>query len=930
MGVEPSRDRFDSPTICAVFLMTAFWVLGNWPVDYAATAHQYFQPPNSYEVTYETYLFRGFEVRKAGFPFSYYVREEDDGTEPQLFAFHLLAINVLVGVMSTVVCGFVVYRATRGVQRSRSQASNLSDEVNAQKRYLYFKLAALATAATGLALIVSTIVVRGNAARNEAQRLSLHGSVHMYAIVPKPLQNVFPKVLLGRFARIRSVAIWEQSDAMVAHACEIPSLHSLSIFGELKNQEVVTELIAKGQLKQLQVHDTLLGDALQEAIASSNRLRRIDLRNCKGLSRGLPRIHRDSRLREMDFTNSDVVLSSLPSKCWPQSLKRLTLPRPMEGSSSLLVEDSLSLETLEIASHLYPANASVVEVYLDRLPALEYVGLETEQKYALNITASPRLRSIGFIESDMHSRSSFDDMMPGAHWFSSVSLSGLPSLRELTIDGSNLEKLKLEELPNLQRLSIGRYIQHDGMLDNVQNVSSGIEDQASRLQSLINDLGNCDLPPSLDLSSLPLKGLDLSPLTKSKRLRSLCLARCGIEGSQLPALAKVKRLKHLDLRECPITDKQALSLLDQDLLLDDLLVSSETFERIKIVKQPQLRNFPANHALRARAVLIQDSPKLESELVLGDRLERLSVRDGHALKGISINGPVPIHCELHGLRSLKFFAMGGPEVDDDLCQNLWQCTDLDHLTIAYGNLSRQSLQNIGRFSKLTVLSLPGSKVDDDLIARHWSGLRLLSEVNLSHTHVSAKTASMLIALKNLQRLYVNHCQMDKHDLRDLVNVNQLIELEVAGVGLDPDTLLGCLRRGMLDRLDLSNSQVTDEMISALASPSANSLAFLGLKGCGLNESQLARIVDAHPDLALDVEGNNASQEWLDLLRQDRRLLSRDDRKGFLRRLVNAELGRSPELQIGTDSGRGRIDPHQFVNLSSLESQRNFDSNKTKL
>jgi hypothetical protein len=287
------------------------------------------------------------------------------------------------------------------------------------------------------------------------------------------------------------------------------------------------------------------------------------------------------------------------------------------------------------------------------------------------------------------------------------------------------------------------------------------------------------------------------------------------------------------------------------------------------------------------------------------------------LLGISVNGPLPEASEIKGLRSLKFFAVGGKQIGDDLCKDLWQCSDLDHLTIAYGSLSQRSLQKIGLLHKLTVLSLPGSNIDDSLVTNYWANLALLSDIDLSDTKVSVKTVEFLTSLNNLQKVALNNCDLEPEDLVGFCDVDQLIELEVAGIGMDAECLVGCLRRGMLDRLDLSESTISDELVDVLTSPIANSLVFLGLQGCDIKEDDLVRIAEAHPRLAFDLRDTKISRDRLAHLAGQSRLIARQDRAAFIRHLARDDAEPMSEGVAGYDPVRGRINSYQFISNRSL-------------
>lgn len=902
MSVEQNRERFDSVVISTVIVVSAIWGVLNWPYEYRAVAPLFQQPMASAEVSVDTYSFHHFEMVRGGFPLRYLMREEDDPQGvPRFWSSVSLAFNVILGIVLTVFAGYAAHHISRLSKRTESS------KLNAPAMAKRIRLAATISISALMLLTVAAISFRRASERSRANELAQRASVLSYAIVPKPIASSFPLPILEQFSRIRSVFLWKRLDFEASNFVSIPTLRNFGTIGFSPTPDEVRSLAQHEQMLYLSIRNASIPDETLEAISTLKSLRRLDLIGCTNLSNGLCDLSKLDRLEMLDATSSDLTLSKL-SPTWPSKIRTLYLSRPRSGSDSLTLSGMPALTQLRVSRFDETFNPDPVQIQLSNLPNLEHIGLETSQRLSLRVDLAPRLKGLGFTEQETSQRRG----TPSSLWFRELHLNGVPSLRDLHCDGLDLKEISIRKAPNLKKLMFGRY-DYDGA-KQVEPIS---DSRRTQLQDIINQLAKCDGPSTLDLSTLPLGSVDLSPLAQNERVRKLVLINCEVSGEQMLKLTQLKGFEYLDLRGCPISDQDATALLDANASLESLLVSTDEFETIRVLHEPSLCEFIASDSLRARNIDIVGSPRLKAELVLGDKIESLRIRDGNSLLGISVNGPLPIASELKGLRSLKFFAVGGKQIGDDLCEDLWQCSELDHLTIAYGSLSQRSLQKIGLLHKLTVLALPGSNIDDSLVQNHWGNLTLLSDVDLSDTKVSAKTVEFLTSLGNLQKVALNHCDLKPKDLIGFCDVDQLIELEVAGIGMEADCLVGCLRRGMLDRLDLSDTKLSSEVVEVLVSPIANSLAFLGLQGCDINEDDLVRIAEAHPRLAFDLRDTAISKEYLAQLDARYRLFARQDRAAFMRHLAREDSEPMSDEEIGYDPVRGRINSYQFISNHSL-------------
>ncbi len=898
-----SSERFDSATITLVIVLSIGWIVCNWPHKYVATAQQHLRPNHLSESSFDCRFLYKYEVIRGGFPFQYLERYEDDPvSRPSYLAYLPLFADGLVAVISTLVLGGLSF-----LVRRRSVFGKQSAQVRAPVPERACRAARWAITAAAIVAIVSYIALNDYSDRRLAQRLEKTSIVCRSTHVPSIIATVLPQPVLARFARIRGVISYKQDLATTELLTTVRTLTSFGAVGFTPTSLQWEALCRNPRFNHLLVVSAELTKQDTQSIAKLSSLRWLNLMDCSGLHDGLGPLEKLEKLRDLDLVDSDLQLASLTNGALPPHLESLRLPRPKTGSDSVELRDLPELTDLVIVRSGIHCNSNTIRLRLVDLPKLHRVSLETWQKFALDFENAPRLQEISYSNSELLLRGMPNERIPTMLWLESLRLVNLPSLRLLNCDGHDLKELSLKGLQALQSLAIS-VLAYDESLASY----SRYEFPREQIQNLIDSVATFDGPPTIDFSFLPLKGIDLTPLAKNERIRKLGFQYAGIDGHQLSSLATLPKLTKIDLRGCPISNSDATQFLNRNLPLHEMLVSNREFEQIEIVEKPSLRGYLATDLPKAKTVRISAAPRLQTELIIGSDVEKLMIRDGKSLLGLSVNGPLPEDTVIHGIEELRFFAVGGEYATDAVCEHLWDCASLDHLTIAYGGLSRDSLEKVGRFKQLTVLALPGSQLDDEIVTDHWQGLTLLSDVDLSETKLSSEGVKTLLRLKNLQRLAIGYCPFHREDLVGLSDVIQLIELNVAGTGISHDVLSTCLARGMLDRLDLSDSKLDQPMLELLGSRKANSIHFLGLRNCGLHESEIRTIAYAHPLMAFDIAGNDVSSDYVAELRSQRRLIDCSDRRGFVRHLTGISDGYGGHGNEGIDPVRGRIDHHQFV------------------
>lgn len=770
--------------------------------------------------------------------------------------------------------------------------------------YIWHYLAMITLAFTGL-FLANTIHQNYQRDQQLTGVLQTSGMVFRSSYLPIRVARVMPLRLQLEFSRIRGVMLFHPTDENVSIATSIPTLRSIGLRGNLPSIEHFANLNNHARLRQLTFINCILDPAHITMIGNQTEMQYLSLISCKGVRGALRHLQDLPMLERVDLSSTELDFEALLDNPWSDNVRELVLSPQLTGSNQLCLEDWRMLETLTLRVNRRGVAPGVMKLSLVLLPQLNSLSLISTQKIDLTIADTPRLKDIRIDDTEEQFVGLAIDNAPTSLWLENLRLMNVSSLSRLACYGMDLKSVKIDEAPNLVELSI------DSLLHARQRFQKHPSDQQQIISQIIADLGNCDGPPIINLSTIPLTDIDLQPLSKNERIRELRLAGSGVSGDHLEPILSLPRLNSLDLRGCPISNDQAELILNRLGTLRELMVDATEYHRVEVVDRDQLVQFTTTPMPAASIVRIQRSPQLSAELVLGDKLKELSITEGRALKGLSVNGPLPADATLEGFRDLQYCALGGANVQDRICASIWQCPKLDHLILAHANLSRRSLLQIGELKELSTLIIPGADVDDS-ITSSWRALTQLSEVDLSYTKISRETFQFLMSLKNLQRLAINHVAIDRRDLGPLAGIAQLIELEVAGVGLDDDLLETLLARGMLDRLELSDCELSGRAVTILASPIARSLVFLGLRECGLTEGEVQQILDGHAHLVVDVSGHLLSDDFIDKLQREKRLVRRHDRLGFLRHVSRFNQNNIGSETIIVDTIPGRINVHQFM------------------
>ncbi|MCG8650465.1 MAG: hypothetical protein MI861_11575 [Pirellulales bacterium] len=770
----------------------------------------------------------------AGWPNRYWVRYEADQGEDRFWSTRLLVTNVAVGLAAAalVFCfSQLRYRVIRKAHRWRL-ARLLFD-------------GSLAVLILFLPLTIYALAYRTKAHQwRLLQQSRRKGICYVSCWLPEPVANRFPSGLVDVLLRIRDVKLARPPRQLVEQLVKLDSLAGFHFEGGQFDSEMLSPIQSHIHFGTVGVTDTQLDE---EFIALVGRLRwvvALNLSNTNLDSSMLRQLDSLPRLRWVDLRGTRIQLSQLGEPEWSGSVEGLRLPRPPSGQADQLTLTGWpKLKTLALVRRSMRLNESPLTMELVGLPNLENIYIDRVQKHEFVGRQLPRLARIDEDTASLFFALGPTDAVPGLPWFSRLEMEEVSSLKRIGCFARDLKSLSIQDAPSLRYLEVGAYQVLGGGMAKLESID------VAQCQAWIEGLGRGNGPVTVDLTALPLAGIDLAPLAANPRIRQLRLTNTGVQFEQVQGLAGMDQLEKLDLGDCLLKQNQLQWLLDQLPNLRELSIDGTYLESVHLTRNDDLRLLKTTPFEHIRELKLIDVPDLDSSfhLVCSPRL--IVIRDAQSLRGIAVEGPWPENVQIEGLRDLEWFSGGGGKLDDTAIDAVMACPELDRLTLAYSSVSRERLAELGKLSKLSRLAVPGSDVDDQ-VTSNWSSLTKLQELDVSETAVSTQTFRWLAGIESLRRLSIRRMKLGSEAASALSGLVQLVELDVADATLDQSALINMLGKDSLERLNLSGWQLDESLVQAVADNL--SLRWLVLRRCQLDQDLLIRLMTDNPRVLLDV------------------------------------------------------------------------------
>lgn len=770
----------------------------------------------------------------AGWPIRYWVRYPfEDQIEDRYWSTPKLLVNLGLGIaLAAIVFAFTRFRHRAIASAGERRSTRLMFDLSFAMVILLAPLAMIALAQRTKSQHWRTI--------RQANRF---GNCYVSSWLPAPIANGLPAGLVAVFSRLRDVELVRPDATVLKEVFAVETLTGFRFHEGRVDADLLGDLSSNVHFSYAHFLRCRMDEALLDSISRSPWLVELSLRNTNLDSEMFHRLDSMQHLRSVDVLGTQVQVSQLGKPDWSSSVVSLRLPRPNTSTDKTLTIDGWPrLRTLVVIRRSFRLNESTLTVRLSHLPNLEDLYLDRVQKHALIVNDLPRLSRIDENATELFFELGTHDSVPGLTWLTDLHLNDVPSLTRVGCFARDLRTMSINKAPNLRRLEMGSYrvFANGAMLESVDR---------DRCQTWIDVLGAGDGPVIVDLTALPLAGIDLQPLVANPRIRHLRLGNTGVSFEQIKGLGEMTQLERLGLGDCPLEQDELSWLLEHFPQLTELHVDVTRLETFELAGNRDLRRLGLTIFEQLRDLRIADVPDLDCHLHLACAPQRILIRNAQSLRGLAVEQPWPKDAEVSGFRDLDWFAAGGAEADDSLVDALLLCETVDRLTLAHTSISPEKLCELGSLTKLTSLVLPGSPVDDEVTA-NWRPLTRLQELDLGDTSVSVGTISWLQEIASLRRLAINRVSLTDAAAAALAELMQLTELELADASVNSQLLIPLLRGDNLERLDISGVPLRKDFVDALAN--CDSINWLTMHQCQLSNESLQQIANAKPLLRIDL------------------------------------------------------------------------------
>ncbi len=793
------------------------------------------------------YVFRVKTIYQAGAPFEVYDRRA-------------LAINCAiflgVGLLAWLYVG--MWRA-----RFRSKGISTTSKV---VQVSVANLFCLMIAVAGVMAHWNTVQARS---RRESKLVAdiraVGGDVRHEAMLPLFLKGSIPNWLISPFARITAVNLTAPTSELVHKVTAIPMLTELRIAGGDYDLRALDPIRRLPMLVALRISGRKLDDTVAGIIGSMKQLQSLNLMRTNVTATWLDSLGEMPRLRNLNLVHTDVHFDKVPSTPpWGKMIRELSLPHPPpDAEDSITIRDWPELELVTCTEFDEMGNMRPVHLAISFCPKLAKLKLDVLQVFDVDLEELPSMTTMEPLFHQWMLRC--EGECPDDLWLQRIRVRNVPMLTKLALFCGVLQEIDLEasQVKHIALRAERRFPATDGRFQSVRFNDNAV--RRDTRQHWLACLGKMRRVESIQLGGVPLKEVDLSPLSACRTLHHLELEGSGVTQSQLEVLASMTELDELGLGGLALDASFVQQLLKSHPTLVKLRCNSASIPRLRIENMPNLVDLIEETSQiyhDFEAVRFVDVPKLAEWLDLSPRLMYLHLDNVQSLRSLTLRGRIPKKGVIRGLRDLAYFAAGGPEVNDALMQEILKCENLEKLTLAYADVSPELLEKIGTFRNLRVLALPGCKVTDNVLAA-WKNLTQLEALIVDDTSVTNAGLSQL-NLPQLTRLSINNTQADGSILPSLIAPNGLTKiygLGIGGIAMTPAQLAFVNRFEQLSWLDLSGSKLNLSLVEPMLQVPAPKLQLLFLRNATVDTRTLLSLIRKRPS-AIDITDTLCAPEVL--------------------------------------------------------------------
>ncbi|WDQ17505.1 protein kinase [Rhodopirellula sp. P2] len=675
------------------------------------------------------------------------------------------------------------------------------------------------------------------------QSLECRGGYQFTFEAPQFLEKRIPIQLHASFLRLRTVELYSPSEKALQTLLGTPTLRSVLVFDGHLNEHSLDPLCNAIELTSLSLNRSPVSEKICEDIRDCKRLMYLGIEQCNLDSQMAALINQMDKLQHVDLRRNPLNLDAISKPKWSSTCRSLILSRPKPGQQGHLnLSQWPNLERLSIRDSIRIYNDATLQLSLTDMPSLETIELDRSQKHSLHAQNLPRFRQI-LEPIDLMLLYGREDQLNGLTRFESVHLVNVPNFRRLECHAADLKELRLKDVGRLKEIYLGvyRYDSH-GQITAEDSIVAGND-------AWLQQIAQTPSLTKVDLAGVQFPRESYERLASLSYMKHLHLQKANLKHTDLDWVFRLDQLQSLAIRDCRISAEWLEKCLVRLPKLRSLHADLSDLDELTIAENQSLTSLDHFEVSKLNRLELRSLPRLRGSIQIRGEIENLQLIDLPLLDELLIESPWPRQAKLKGLTKLRYFGGGGPELDDDVIDQVLKFKQLDHLMLAYPNISKERLQALGQYRYLTGLELPGCRVDDE-VASHWSKLLRLRVANFDDTQVSSRTFHWLHAIPSLRRLSIARVPMDADARRIVSSLYQLSSLNLSGVNFPAEDLERLLTDGNLEALDLAGCSLSEAHLQVLAD--SQTLRRVVLKDCFLDPKQIANLLQINPKLTLDL------------------------------------------------------------------------------
>lgn len=835
-GADGQSPGLIGGTILAVLVGLIFVVI-NLPMQYVETNAEWFgvmEFPTLSPATIDPL------PSMAGWPLRYYVGiDHRMASGARHWSWLSLCANVAIGLVCVAAMVSLAWFRSKAIGRATDH------------RQMRFRFDAAMALGMFLLPVVVIVPIVAESQRHDriATRIARQGNFLRSCWIPAPLAGQMPSGLLRWMSRIRRIQAVHVDDSVVDAMFDVQDLVQFDSLSGTFDGRSLKRLAGHHHFRKLTLGRQQIGKVEVDAIEELPWLLDLSVAQSTIDPLVIKRLMAIEGLETVDLSLTNIESAQLGTPAWSRSVKHLVLSRPKDGfGGALTIEGWPELSTLAIHQSDRGPNPSEFRLKLKDLPNLERCRLDRMQKHSLHLANVPKLIRIDDTNSPINFFSSEDIWLPALGWYSELILEDMPGLLRMSCFARDLTIFRLHNVPNLQEFQLGAFL----MSSFGGSFSQPVD--ADQCQKWISEIAKVSGPRRLVLSALPLRGLDLSPIARNEGIRQLHLEGSGVTFEDVQGLANMRFLTTLELGTCEIKDDQMAWFTARFPNLEVLKINGNKLRIIDMQGDPnvpsRLRQIEVSRLSEIERLCIKDQPQLVANFRVEHPIKELVLENARGLCGFAMTEPWPASASVSGLRDVKWFAAGGPNVNNDLIDVLLKCPDMDQLTLAFTAISTERLERIGDFRQLTVLIIPGSDIDDR-VTSHWSKLGSLWEVNLDDSRVGVQTIAWLSGIESLRSLSLSNVPLDAAARASLAELRQVTAIRLRNCPITTKDALRLLESESLEILDLSGCDIDAKAVIEKASR-LGVMKGLILQGADVDEAVIEAAFQQSDKLAIDL------------------------------------------------------------------------------